>query len=82
MTININKEKVIGAIVVLENYLDGALADFEEGSVDNTDIIEDCIYVHKKLELVYNPFLSFMGDLDDYEKRYFKEKDKRKKEKK
>ena len=32
-----------GAIIVMENFLDGALYDYEDGLIDNTILIEGCI---------------------------------------
>lgn len=43
------KDEHIGAIIVLENYLDGAMADYEDGQVENTMIIESCIDVLRLL---------------------------------
>lgn len=37
------KENCIGACIVLENYLDGAIADYEYGDVENVSVIDDCI---------------------------------------
>ena len=56
----IDKTKINGAIVLLENYLDGALADLEQGNIDDIDMIEDCVYVHKLLEneLISIPFIT------------------------
>ncbi len=69
MKVNIDKEKVTGAIVVLENYLDGAISDFENGDVENTAIIEDCIYAHRILDLVLTGgWISLEND--KYEERF------------
>ena len=32
-----------GAIAVLENFLDGAIADWEDGTIENTFLIKNCI---------------------------------------
>ena len=72
--IELDRERVVGAIALLENYLDGAVHDYENGDVDNSDFISDCIYVHKMLECVYNPFKSIVGD--EYEKRFLAAKRK------
>lgn len=55
----IDKTKINGAIVLLENYLDGALADLEQGNIDDIGMVEDCVYVHKLLEneLIGIPFI-------------------------
>lgn len=49
------------ACIVLENYLDGAMADMENGEVENTDFIKECI-----------AGLKVLGDATymDYEKRF------------
>ena len=39
----------VGASFVLENFLDGAIADYEDGNVDNKEMIISCIYALKKL---------------------------------
>ena len=61
------KIKNFGASVVLCNFLDGAIADYEEGMIDNTLLIEDCIAT-----------LEMLGDLDyeKYQYRYKTAKDK------
>ena len=46
---NLFKIKNIGACIVLCNYLDGAVADYENGDVDNILLIEDCIATLKML---------------------------------
>lgn len=72
--VSIDNEKILGAIAVLENYLDGAVADYEDGQVENTGIISDCIYVHKILELILtHGFSSLEGD--EYEIRFNKRKE-------
>ena len=43
------KENYIGAIVVLENFLDGAVADYESGNVEDNETIWSCINAIKKL---------------------------------
>lgn len=39
----------IGAIVILEDYLDGAVHDYEEGRVQDDRIIRSCIEAIKAL---------------------------------
>lgn len=63
-----------GAEIVLENYLDGALADYEKGDVKNDSIIVSCI---NTLKLIYSnccPIL-LMGSVKEYEERYLKAKE-------
>lgn len=64
-----------GAICVMENYLDGALADYENGDVENDYLIDSCI---KTIELIYantNPILLYASR--DYRERFEKAKAKR-----
>ena len=68
----IDEEKILGAIVVLENYLDGAVADYVNGDVDNVSILEDSIYFHKLLRYVLSPFSALVGD--EYEEKYLEKK--------
>ena len=74
--VNIDSDRVIGALVVLENYLDGALADFEDDMVEDNTALEDSIYVHKILERAVSPFSCLIGD--EYEERYLKAKENKK----
>ena len=68
--IELDENKIIGAIVVLENYIDGALSDYENGEVENTDVLEDCIYVHRKLQVASCLFCSITQD--EYKERFKK----------
>ena len=68
--IKIDESKVLGAIVVLENYIEGALSDFENKDVENTSVLEDCIYIHRLLELV-NCNISCLFE-DEYKNRFDK----------
>ena len=54
--------KYYAAIAVLENYLDGALADMQDGKVDNKEFIESCVEAHKLLTENYL--------CDTYEKKF------------
>lgn len=56
-----------GAISVMENYLDGAVADFECGQVENTDLIDSCILTIKTIYALCNPWLLLGGN--EYEER-------------
>lgn len=63
-----------GAICVMENYLDGALADYENGQVENDYLIVSCI---NAMELIYascNPWLLF--GLKELKERYENAKEK------
>lgn len=42
-------EKFEGGVVVIANYLDGAVQDYERGSVENGEFIESCILSLKRL---------------------------------
>lgn len=61
-----------GAIVVLENYLDGAVADYEDGQIENDYIIHSCINTLKLIYANTKPILLLFGN--EYEER-MKKKD-------
>ena len=63
-----------GAEIVLENYLDGALADYENGDVENYSIIEDCIFTLKFIYANVQPLL-LLGKVKEYEERFLKAKE-------
>lgn len=42
-------EKFDGGLIVIENYLDGAVHDYERGTVKNGEFIESCILSLKRL---------------------------------
>lgn len=64
---NLNYDDYIGAIVVMENYLDGAVADYEDGQVENDSLIWSCIKTIKLIQGLSNPWLLLGGN--EYEKR-------------
>ena len=70
-------EKFTGAEIVMENYLDGALEDYENGDVENTSIIESCIYTLKFIYSKTQPLL-LMGSIRNYEERFEKAKENKK----
>lgn len=51
VTLKIDETRLLSTIALIENHLDGAVADYERGSVENVEFIEDLAYVHKMLEL-------------------------------
>lgn len=53
----LNLKDYIGAIVILENYLDGAVADYENGDIENTDLIWSSINTIELLYSLTNPLL-------------------------
>ena len=67
-------EDFAGAICVMENYLDGAVADYEQGDVENDSLIWSCIETIKLIQGLYNPWLLLGGN--DYEERMNKAKEK------
>ena len=69
-------EDYSGALCVLENYLDGAVADYEQGQVENIYLIECSINVIKLIYSLCNPWL-LLGGLE-YEERMNKAKEKQK----
>jgi len=67
-------EEFNGAICVMENYLDGALPDYERGDVENSYLIESCL---NAMALIYsncNPWLLF--GLKELRERFEKAKEK------
>ena len=64
-----------GAMCVLENYLEGAIADYENGDVENDYLIDSCI---KTMKLIYSNTLPLLlyGEVSDYEQRYLTAKEK------
>ena len=68
--LKLTRRDYTGALIVLENFLDGALADYENGMIDNDALIEDCI------EAIYQ----LGGYNDEYKKRYMEKKYEGKKE--
>ena len=71
MKININEDKILGAIGVLENYIIGALADYEQGQIEETTCLEDSIYIYKILTLVSTHGFSALTGCE-YEERFLK----------
>ena len=59
-------------ISVLENYLDGALADYEQGMVDNDELIRSSIRAIKTLETRQGNIICAI--YNEYEDRYLKAK--------
>jgi hypothetical protein len=57
-----------GAIAVMENYLDGALADYEDGQVENDNLIVGCLNTMRLIYSQCNPWLLF--GLKEYQERY------------
>lgn len=73
---DINLDDYYGAICVLENYLYGAIADYENGDVENDSLIWDSI---RTIELIYSltePIL-LLGEVRDYRERMEAAKEKR-----
>ena len=62
-----------GAMAILTNYLDGAIADYENGSVDNDLLIEHSI---NALELLEATILG--GSAQEYRKQLNKAREQRK----
>lgn len=70
--VTIDTDNYTGACYVLENYLDGALADYEDGQVENGLIIEESI---NALELLR--FSMYGYSAVDYRRRFEKAKEKK-----
>ena len=63
-----------GAICVMENYLDGALPDFENGDVENSYLIESCLDTMALIYANCNPWLLF--GLKELRERFEKAKER------
>ena len=72
---NLNIDDFTGAIVLMENYLDGAVADYENGRIENTSIIDSCIETIKLIYSLTEPILLLGGN--EYEERMKIAKEKR-----
>lgn len=72
----LNLDDYNGAICVMENFLDGALPDYEDGTVENDYLIESCIKTMKLIYSVCNPWLLF--GLKELEERFEKARASRK----
>lgn len=67
-TIKVDENRLISTIALIENHLDGAVADFENGQVENVEFLDDLVYVHKLLTAAStHGFSLFSGD--EYEER-------------
>lgn len=75
ITLKIDEKKLIGAIAVLENYIDGALSDYERDMIEDNQCLEDSIYVHKILELASTHGFSAL-EPHEYTERYNAKKGK------
>ena len=73
VTLKVDEERLTSTIALIENHLDGAVADFERGMVENVDFIDDMIYVHKILEAAQTHGFSSMVP-NEYEERMTKAK--------
>ena len=74
VTIKIDESRLLSTIALIENHLDGAVSDFEQGQVENVDFLDDLVYVHKILEMAStHGFSAFVGD--EYEERMNKAKE-------
>ena len=74
VTRSFNTDDFTGAKVVLTNYLDGALADFEDNQTDAEKCIEDCI---SALELMSDSIFG-VSVYDEYRTKFEEIKSKRK----
>ena len=72
-TIKIDETRLISTIALIENHLDGAVSDYENGDIDNVEFIDDLIYVHRLLTIVEtHGFGAFIPD--EYKERMDKAK--------
>ena len=51
VTIKIDETRLLSTIALIENHLDGAVSDFEQGQVENVEFLDDLIYVHRLLNI-------------------------------
>ena len=76
VTIKVDESRLLSTIALIENHLDGAVSDFEQGQVDNVAFIEDLAYVHKILEIAITHGFSALRP-DEYVERIEKVKKER-----
>lgn len=72
----IELDNYYGAICVLENYLFGAVADYENGDVENDSLIWDSIRTIELLYTLSEPILLY-GDIKNYRERMERAKERR-----
>ena len=72
--IKIDETRLLSTIALIENHLDGAVADFEYGQVENVEFLDDLVYVHKILEMASTHGFSALSG-DEYEERMQKAKE-------
>ena len=68
VTLKIDETRLLSTIALIENHLDGAVADFENGGVDNVEFLDDLIYVRKLLTIASTHGWSALSK-DEYEER-------------
>ena len=71
----IDETRLTSAILVIENHLDGAVPDYENGDVENVEFLEDLAYVHEVLEYASTHGWSNLHK-DEYVERIKKAKEK------
>ena len=81
VTLKIDETRLLSTIALIENHLDGAVADYESGDMDNVAFIEDLAYVHKMLELASTGGWSALRP-DEYVERIGKRREQLAKERK
>ena len=79
MKVTIDEKRVSSTIALIENHLDGAVADLENGMVDNIGFLEDLAYMHRVLEIVSTGGWATLRE-DEYVARINKVKESRKDE--
>ena len=72
--INIDENRVLSTIALIENHLDGAVSDYEQGGVDNVEFLEDLAYTHKVLEIALTHGWAALRE-DEYVERIKKAKE-------
>ena len=76
VTLKIDETRLTSTIALIENHLDGAVADYESGNVENVAFIEDLAYVHRTLEIAVTHGWSALRN-DEYVERIRVAKEKK-----
>ena len=79
--LKIDENRLTATITLIENHLDGAVADYENGNVENVEFLEDLAYMHKQLNRVATHGWSELAG-DEYVKRIAARREQLAKEKK
>ena len=71
----LDETRLTSTIALIENHLDGAVADYENGDVENVEFLEDLAYIHEVLtSVVTHGWSRFIKD--EYVERIKKAKER------